>query len=103
MSQRSLKRGASIYPAGYHVAGWRYPGAQLDGGISLAHHIALAKTAERGRFDFLFLADAAVLWDEDIAAVAQTAWSTRFEPLTLLSALAVVTSRIGLVATVSTT
>lgn len=98
-----LKLGASIYPVGYHVAGWRYPGAQVDGGISLQHHIDLAQKAEQGIFDFFFLADAAVTWDENLEAVARTAWSTRFEPITLLSALAMVTKRIGLVATVSTT
>lgn len=102
-SKRLLKLGASIYPVGYHVAGWRYPGAEVDGGISLRHHVNLARAAERGGFDFVFLADAAVIWDQDIDAVARTAWSTRFEPLTLLSALAMVTSRVGLVATVSTT
>jgi FMN-dependent oxidoreductase (nitrilotriacetate monooxygenase family) len=98
-----MKLGASIYPAGYHVAGWRYPGAEVDGGISLQYHVDLAQAAERACFDFLFLADAAVIWDENIDAVARTAWSTRFEPLTLLSALAMVTRPIGLVATVSTT
>ncbi|HVJ40197.1 MAG TPA: LLM class flavin-dependent oxidoreductase [Dongiaceae bacterium] len=98
-----LKLGASIYPVGYHVAGWRYPGAEVDGGISLQHHVDLAQKAEQGIFDFLFLADAAVIWDQDLHAVARTAWSTRFEPITLLSALAMVTKRIGLVATVSTT
>ncbi len=101
--QKFMKLGASIYPVGYHVAGWRYPGAQVDGGISLQHHINLAQAAERGGFDFIFLADAAVIWDENIEAVARTAWSTRFEPITLLSALAMVTQRVGLVATVSTT
>lgn len=100
---RLMKLGASIYPVGYHVAGWRYPGAEVDGGINLQHHVALAQAAERGRFDFVFLADAAVIWDQDIAAVSRTAWSTRFEPITLLSALAMVTERVGLVATVSTT
>src|SRR3954462_728933 len=101
--QRRLKLGASIYPVGYHVAGWRYPGAEVDGGISLQHHVNLAQMAERGRFDFVFLADAAVIWDQDLEAVARTAWSTRFEPITLLSALAMVTKHVGLVATVSTT
>jgi N-acetyl-S-(2-succino)cysteine monooxygenase len=101
--KKRLKLGASIYPVGYHVAGWRYPGAQVDGGISLQHHVDLAQAAERGGFDFIFLADAAVIWDQNIDAVARTAWSTRFEPLTLLSALAMVTKRVGLVATVSTT
>ena len=100
---RRMKLGASIYPVGYHVAGWRYPGAQVDGGINLQHHVELAQTAERGKFDFVFLADAAVIWDENLEAVARTAWSTRFEPITLLSALAMVTRKVGLVATVSTT
>jgi FMN-dependent oxidoreductase (nitrilotriacetate monooxygenase family) len=100
---RRMKLGASIYPVGYHVAGWRYPGAQVDGGISLQHHVELAQMAERGRFDFVFLADAAVVWDQNMEAVARTAWSTRFEPITLLSALAMVTRHVGLVATVSTT
>lgn len=101
--KKRLKLGASIYPVGYHVAGWRYPGAQVDGGISLQHHVDLAQAAERGGFDFVFLADAAVIWDQNIDAVARTAWSTRFEPLTLLSALAMLTKHVGLVATVSTT
>jgi alkanesulfonate monooxygenase len=100
---RRMKLGASIYPVGYHVAGWRYPGAQVDGGISLQHHVELAQMAERGRFDFVFLADAAVIWDQNLEAVGRTAWSTRFEPITLLSALAMVTQHVGLVATVSTT
>jgi alkanesulfonate monooxygenase len=103
VTTRTLKLGVSIYPVGYHVAGWRYPGSQVDGGINLRHHVELARMAERGCLDFLFLADAAVLWHESLEAVAQTAWSTRFEPLTLLSALAMATERIGLVATVSTT
>jgi alkanesulfonate monooxygenase len=98
-----MKLGASIYPVGYHVAGWRYPGAQVDGGINLQHHVELAQAAERGRFDFVFLADAAVIWDQNMEAVSRTAWSTRFEPITLLSALAMVTRHVGLVATVSTT
>ncbi len=102
-TRKRMKLGASLYPVGYHVAGWRYPGAEVDGGYNLQHHIKLAEAAERGIFDFIFLADAAVIWDQNLDAVAQTAWSARLEPLTLLSALSVTTKRIGLVATVSTT
>ncbi len=101
--QRRMKLGASFYPSGYHVAGWRYPGAHVDGGINLRHHVETAQAAERACFDFFFLADVNAIWDEDIEAVAATTWSAKFEPLTVLSALAMVTSRIGLVATASTT
>lgn len=101
-SPRYLKLGLSLYPAGYHVAGWRYPGAQVDGGYNLAHHVEMAQLAEQSRFDFVFLADNSAIWNDDVEAVAQTTWSAKFEPVSVLSALAMVTSRIGLVATVST-
>ncbi|MQT14632.1 LLM class flavin-dependent oxidoreductase [Segnochrobactrum spirostomi] len=102
-TSRRMKLGASFYPSGYHVAGWRYPGAVPDGGINLAHHIEVAQGAEKAGFDFFFLADINGIWDPDIDAVSYTTWSAKFEPLTVLSALAMVTSRIGLVATASTT
>lgn len=101
--KRRMKLGASFYPSGYHVAGWRYPNAHVDGGINLRHHIETAQAAERACFDFFFLADVNAIWDEDIEAVSATTWSAKFEPLTVLSALAMVTRRIGLVATASTT
>ena len=102
-NSRRLKLGLSFYPAGYHVAGWRFPGAQPDGGINLRHHVEMAQLAEAARFDFFFLADTNAIWDENLEAVGQTTWGAKFEPLTVLSALAMVTSRIGLVGTASTT
>lgn len=101
--RRRMKLGLSFYPSGYHIAGWRYPTAHVDGGINLGHHVEMIQAAERACFDFFFLADVNALWDEDIEAVSATTWSAKFEPLTILSALAMVTSRIGLVATASTT
>ncbi|WP_413992404.1 LLM class flavin-dependent oxidoreductase [Labrys okinawensis] len=100
---RRLKLGLSFYPSGYHVAGWRFPGAIPDGGINLQHHVDMARAAETACFDFFFLADTNAIWDENIEAVSQTTWGAKFEPLTVLSALAMVTSRIGLVGTASTT
>src|SRR5580704_18355535 len=61
----------------------------------IAHAV---RTAERGKFDFVFFADAV-----NTGADAAPIFVVRFEPLTLLGALSVVTDRIGLVATVSTT
>ena len=54
--------------------------------------------AERGKFDFVFFADAV-----NTGADAAPRFVVRFEPLTLLGALSVVTRQVGLVATVSTT
>jgi FMN-dependent oxidoreductase (nitrilotriacetate monooxygenase family) len=97
--------GAFLYPTGYHVAAWRHPDVPADAGINFDHFKELAKTAERGQMDFLFLADSLAMRGRDLPALSRTAirYVAQFEPLTLLSALSVVTERIGLVATASTT
>ena len=60
--------------------------------------------ARRGRqFDAIFLADAVGVRNTDLPSLSRAARSDHFEPLTLLSALAAVTEKIGLIATVSTT
>lgn len=102
---RQMKLGAFIYPTGHHVAAWRHPDSDADAGINLRHYVGVAQAAERGLFDLLFLADGVGVRGEDLASLSRTAirYVGQFEPLTLLSALAAVTSRIGLVATVSTT
>ncbi len=66
--------------------------------MNLDYFKDLAKTAERGKLDMLFLADSLSIDSKSHPNVL-----TRFEPFTLLSALAQVTSRIGLTATASTT
>jgi FMN-dependent oxidoreductase (nitrilotriacetate monooxygenase family) len=83
--------------AGSHVAGWRMPDAEF-GSQNLALLQKLAATAERGKFDLIFFADAV-----NTGADAHPTFILRLEPLTLLAALAMTTKRIGLVATVSTT
>jgi FMN-dependent oxidoreductase (nitrilotriacetate monooxygenase family) len=97
--------GAFLYPTGYHVAAWRHPDVPADAGINFQHFAELARTAERGKFDFIFLADSLAVRGRDLPALSRTAirYVAQFEPLTLLSALAVVTKRIGLVASASTT
>lgn len=97
--------GAFLYPTGHHAAAWRHPDAQADAGINFRHYARLAQAAEAAKFDLLFLADSAGARGEDWGALARfsTHYVAQFEPLTLLSALAAVTERIGLVATASTT
>ncbi|MDZ8105183.1 MAG: LLM class flavin-dependent oxidoreductase [Nostoc sp. DedQUE12a] len=107
MSQKKqLKLGAFLPGSGHHVAAWRHPNSQADGGLNFQHYKRLAQTAERGKFDMLFLADGLAIWDQGKGREAFSRsgqFSVHFEPLTLLSALSVVTEHIGLVATASTT
>lgn len=107
MSQhkKQARLGAFLMPHGHHVAAWRAPGVPADAGHDFDHVRRIAQAAEAARFDAVFLADVvAVNVPHDSAdALAHSARGGHFEPLTLLSALAAVTSRIGLVATVTTT
>jgi len=86
---------------GHHIAGWRHPQAQADGGLDLAHYQQLAQTAERGCFDAIFLSDTLAMLPGQLDALSRMSRTEHFEPLTLLSALAAVTRHIGLVATVT--
>jgi len=105
--QDQLKLGAFLYPTGHHVAAWRHPQAQADAGVNFAHYKQLAQTAERGKFDLLFMADSvgtrgAPDEQESLSRTA-TRYVAQFEPISLLSGLAAVTEHVGLVATASTT
>ncbi|MFC7480464.1 LLM class flavin-dependent oxidoreductase [Luedemannella flava] len=64
----------------------------------MAHFQNLARIAERGKLDSLFLADSPSLWGSVGRRPAAV-----LEPTILLTALATVTEHIGLIATMSTT
>jgi alkanesulfonate monooxygenase len=91
--------------SGHHLAAWRHPDTPIDGGLNFQHFRQLAQTAERGKFDMIFFADGVAVWRRGKTAetLSRSGQVVHFEPLTLLSALAVVTEKIGLAATVSTT
>jgi FMN-dependent oxidoreductase (nitrilotriacetate monooxygenase family) len=97
-----LKLGAFLYFIGHHVAAWRHPEAWA--GDQLKHFIDFARLAEAAKFDAVFFADGVDVRLRNVEAASRKAHSgvSLFEPLTLLSALAVVTEKIGLVATAST-
>ncbi|HBO3777799.1 TPA: LLM class flavin-dependent oxidoreductase [Pseudomonas aeruginosa] len=97
-----LKLGAFLANSGHHVAAWRHPRAQADASLDFDYFKRVAQTAERGRFDALFVADVVALWGHHLDALSRTARGEHFEPLTLMAALAAVTSRIGLIATATT-
>lgn len=102
-TRRQLKLGAFLMAPGHHVAAWRHPETQADLGGDFAAYARIAQQAEAARFDAVFLADGLAALDTTAKSGARTARSAYFEPITLLSGLAAVTSRIGLIATVSTT
>jgi len=101
-SSRQLSLGAFLMQTGHHIAGWRHPDAQADAGSNFRHYVELARKAEAAKFDAVFLADAVGVRSTHLPSLARTARADHFEPLTLLAALAAVTERIGLIATVST-
>ena len=90
-------------PVGIHTAWWRYPGAAADANFSWPMQKRFAQTLERGRFDAFFMADHLALLNMPMSALRRSATVSSFDPLTLLPALAVVTERLGLIATASTT
>lgn len=97
MTQRRLHLNAFLMSTGHHEASWRLPESDPHAHVELAHYVNLARIAERGTFDSLFLADGPQLW----GSVAQRP-AGALEPLTLLTALATATEHIGLIATAST-
>ncbi|MFB3159800.1 LLM class flavin-dependent oxidoreductase [Neobacillus sp. 179-J 1A1 HS] len=96
-TQKKLKFGAIIHGVGGNIAGWRHPGIQADASVSLDFYTNQAQKAEEGKFDLVFIADGLHINEKSIPH-----FLNRFEPLTILSALAAVTSNIGLVGTLST-
>ena len=100
---KQLHLGAFMRPVGIHTAWWRYPGALPDANFNLQHIVHFIQKLEAGRFDAFFMADHLAVLNMAMPALRRSATVTSFEPLTLLSALAMVTQRIGLAATASTT
>jgi len=95
---RQLHLNLFIHGRGHHEAGWRHPNASPLPLTDIDYYVGLAQRAERGCFDSIFFADWLALADD--AAQAPRNW---LEPVTLLAALAMATTRIGLIATCSTT
>src|SRR5215813_4787604 len=102
-NSRQLRLGAFMRKISIDTAAWRYPGTFTDEHFNFAHITRFSQTLERGKFDAFFMADHLAVLNMPVQALKRSATVTSFEPFTLLSALAVLTERIGLVATASTT
>ena len=102
-ASRQLKLGAFMRPVSIHTGAWRYPGAVPDANFNFPVLKRLIQKLEAGKFDAFFMADHLAVLNMPIEALKRSHTVTSFEPFTLLSALAAVTDKIGLIATGSTT
>ena len=100
---KQMHLGAFMRPVSIHTAWWRHPDSAPEANFSLKHLVHCIQTLERGKFDAFFMADHLAVLNMPIDALKRSGTVTSFEPFTLLSALAMVTERIGLIATASTT
>lgn len=97
-TQRKLRFGAFLAGTGSNMASWRHPHAIADAAINLEYYVNLTKRAEAAKLDFVFFGDGLYISEK-----SHPNFLNRFEPLTLLAALAMTTTHIGLAATLSTT
>ena len=102
-ASRQLHLGAFMRPVSIHTGAWRYPGAWPDANFNFGHIKQLIQKLEAGKFDAFFMADHLAVLNMPVNALKRSHTVTSFEPFTLLSALAARPSRIGLIATGSTT
>lgn len=93
---------AFLQGIGYFPGGWRHPAAQPKSVFDLEYYIRLGKMIEGAMFDAIVFGDQ--LQGRDIVGrTPDHLAAPTLDPMTLLSVIASVTDRIGLVGTVSTT
>ncbi|MFV9474364.1 LLM class flavin-dependent oxidoreductase [Advenella sp. RU8] len=99
--QRTFHLGAYFTGSGVQGDSWRHPQVDTDAYTDYSKYISYAQKLEAAKFDAVFFYDN-VFSASDSETVARSPQAPRWEPIVLLSALAVTTRRIGLVASVST-
>ena len=99
---RQLHLGVFIYPGGHHIAAWRHPDMQAGRITELDYYREAGRIAERGKFDLFFVGDALNAREREGRVVGEIAINN-LDPVSIVSVVASVTERIGLVATLSTT
>ncbi|AOK56286.1 LLM class flavin-dependent oxidoreductase [Burkholderia stagnalis] len=97
MTRRSIPFGLMLQGAGSHMNAWRHPSNPPDASINLDFVTGIARKAEAHGIAFAFVADGLYINEKSIPH-----FLNRFEPITVLSALAAATRKIGLAGTIST-
>ncbi|MDD2547312.1 MAG: LLM class flavin-dependent oxidoreductase [Burkholderiaceae bacterium] len=97
MPKTPIRFGLMLHGAGGHMNAWRHPSVPADASVNLQHYIDTAQSADANGIAFAFVADGLFINEKSIPH-----FLNRFEPLSILSALATATRKIGLAGTVST-
>lgn len=97
MSKRQVIFGIMLQGAGAHMNSWRHPSSPVDASINFDYFVRSARKAEENGIAFAFVADGLFINEKSVPH-----FLNRFEPITILSALAATTSKLGLVGTLST-
>ena len=92
----NIRFGVMLQGAGSHMNSWKHPGGPADASVNLGFYVRTAQKAEAAGIAFAFVADGLYINEKSIPH-----FLNRFEPISILSALATVTSKIGLAGTVS--
>ncbi|MGO4108259.1 LLM class flavin-dependent oxidoreductase [Paenibacillus sp. YAF4_2] len=96
-TRKQLRLGAMLHGVGSSTSLWRHPEIPSDASVNFELYKSWVEKAEAGKFDLAFIADGLYINEKSIPH-----FLNRFEPITILSALAAVSKHIGLVGTLST-
>lgn len=94
--KKTVKLGAWIHGVGGGWADWRHPDSLPNASTNFDFYKQQAQIAEAGKLDFVFIADSVSINEN-----SSPHYLNRFEPMTILSAIAGNTDKIGLVGTVT--
>src|SRR5712691_3167130 len=98
MSSRQLHLNVNLLHSGVYASAWRLPESDPRACFDVGHYVRVARIAERGKLDAIFLADTPAVTDRiDYRPFLS------MEPTIVLATIAASTSHIGLIATASTT
>lgn len=96
MASQYIAFGIMLHGAGGHMNAWKHPSGPADASVNLDFYIRTTQKAEAAGIAFAFVADGLYINEKSIPH-----FLNRFEPISILSALATVTRKIGLAGTVS--
>jgi len=74
---------AFIMATGHHIASWRYPDVPLENGTNFHYWADLARIAERGKLDAIFLYDGAAISNIPLEPMSHTDRATFFDPMNI--------------------
>jgi FMN-dependent oxidoreductase (nitrilotriacetate monooxygenase family) len=100
--RKQLHLGVFLLNTGQHTGGWRHPETEADRLLDLSFYQDFARLSERGKFDTILILEQIAIGEKN-GIVAEDRSIPTLDTLTLLSAMASTTERIGLTGTLSTT